>query len=107
MFSLVNNFVPKYAAFSMKIPFHEFQSKTAKYWPHIQGVQDQNFQIKTAITQKLCTWDPKMVKPKCVWKIYIFSQLIEPFPYNKYNNMKNEYDFQSCLHGIVDKRLDW
>ena len=55
----------------------------------VQGVQDQNFRIQIAITQKLCTWDPKLVKPKCVWEIYIFSQLIEPFVYIIYKNMKN------------------
>ena len=33
---------------------------------YIQGVQDQNFRIQTAITQELCTRDHKLVKPKCV-----------------------------------------
>ena len=74
---------------------------------HIQGVQDQNFRIQIAITQKLWTWDPKLVKPKCVWDIYIFSQLLEPFAYNKYKNMKNDLNFQSCLRGLVDKSLGW
>ena len=42
----------------------------------VQGVQDQNFRIQTAITQELCTWDHKLVKPKCVWEIYIFSDKV-------------------------------
>ena len=43
---------------------------------NVQGVQDQNFRIQTAITQELCAWDPKLVKPKCVWEIYIFSDKV-------------------------------
>ena len=46
------------------------------FWRFVQGVQDQNFRIQTAITQKLCTWDPKLVKPKCVWEIYISSDKV-------------------------------
>ena len=40
---------------------------------HIQGVQDQNVQIQTAFKQNLCSFDPKLVNPKWVWEIYIFS----------------------------------
>ena len=37
----------------------------------IQGVQDQ-IQFQTALSQKLCKLDHTLVKPNCVWKIYIF-----------------------------------
>ena len=83
------------------------QNYVMKSFVILQGVQDQNFRIQIAITQKLWTWDPKLVKPKCVWEIYIFSQLLETFAYNKYKNMKNDLNFQSCLRGLVDKSLGW
>ena len=71
----------------------------------IQGVQDQ-IQFQTALSQKLWKLDHTLVKPNCVWKIYFFSQHLELFAYNKYEFMKNELYFQSCLCGLVDKRLD-
>ena len=38
----------------------------------IQGVQDQISPKEIALLWERNTLDPRLVKPKCVWKIYIF-----------------------------------
>ena len=69
------------------------------HFTYIQGVQDLNFQIQRAITLKSCISDHMLVKQKCVWEIYTFV-------YNKLKNMRNEFTFQTCFHGLEDKTLD-
>ena len=42
----------------------------------VQGVPDQIFQFERGFTLKLCMLDPKLVKAKCVWEIYIFVYIL-------------------------------
>ena len=39
---------------------------------NIQGDPNQKLLIQMTITLKICISDPMLVKPKCVWKVYIY-----------------------------------
>ena len=43
----------------------------ASHGRNIQGVQDQKCQKEMAISQEGSIFDTTLVKPKCVWKLYI------------------------------------
>ena len=49
---------------------HSFVKKRGKL-VELQGVQDQKCQKERAISLEGNTFDPTLVKPKCVWKLYI------------------------------------
>ena len=38
----------------------------------LQGDPNQNLRFLLAITLKICFSDPMLVKPKCVWEVYIY-----------------------------------
>ena len=62
----------------------------------IQGVQDQNFRIQTVGKAKMCL------------KNYtFFLSILSLLHITNTKNMKNEVNFQSCLHGLVDNLQSW